>query len=70
MADEKKYSIYELRMARNLTQKQVAKEFGVSLTTYRHWEKDLSDVGVNKVIALASYYGIRLGQLYYTREHE
>ena len=61
--NEKKYSILELRKARNLTQRQVAEDLGVSLTTYRHWEKDLSDVGVYKACALAKYYDVNIGQL-------
>lgn len=63
MPNEKKYSIFELRTARNLTQKQVADDLGVSLTTYRHWEKDISQVGVSKACALAKYYDVSIGQL-------
>jgi transcriptional regulator with XRE-family HTH domain len=62
MTNKKHYSVYELRMARNLTQKQVANDLGVSLTTYRQWEKDLSDVSISKVVALANYYDVRVGQ--------
>lgn len=64
----KKYSILELRRARNLTQRQVAEDFGVSLNTYRHWEKDISEVGVYKACALAKYYDVNIGQLLFCTE--
>lgn len=68
MVNEKKYSIFELRTARSLTQKQVAYDLGVSLTTYRHWEKNISDVGISKACALAKYYDVGIGQLLFCTE--
>lgn len=63
MGEEMKYSVIELRKANHLTQKQVASDFGISLTTYRHWEKNISELGVSKAVALAEYFGVHLGQL-------
>lgn len=63
ISDNAKYSICELRTARCLTQKQVAKDLGVAVSTYRGWEKDLSGIPVSKGIAIADYYDVRLGQI-------
>ena len=60
---KEKHSIYELRKTKRLTQRQVASDLGVSVSTYRKWEKDLSGVAVSKAEAIANYYGVRLGQI-------
>ena len=60
---ERKYSIKELRARKGWTQAQVAEKIGVSTTTFNAWEKDLSNVGVSKVIALAKLFDVSLSQL-------
>jgi DNA-binding XRE family transcriptional regulator len=33
--------------------------------TYNAWEKDVSNVAVSKVQALANYFGVRLGDIFF-----
>ena len=63
MTEPKTYSLRELRARKNKTQKEVAADLGVSATTYCAWEKDVSQVAVSKVQALAEYFGVALGQI-------
>ena len=60
---EMTYSIKELRARMGWTQEQTASKVGVSTTTYNAWEKDLSNVGVRKVKALADLFGVTLSQI-------
>lgn len=64
------YSLKELRARKNKTQKQVASDLGVSAQTYCAWEKDLSMVAIGKVQALAKYYGVAIGQISFSPQHE
>lgn len=64
------YSLRELRARKNKTQRQVALDLGISTTTYCAWENDISNVAVSKVQAVADYFGVALGQISFTREHE
>lgn len=57
------YSLKELRARKNLTQSEVASDLGVSTQTYNAWEKDISNVAISKVQALAEYYGVTIDQL-------
>lgn len=63
MMDEKKYSLKELRARMELTQAEAAEKLGVSTQTYNAWEKDISNVAVGKVIAVAELYQVPLAQL-------
>lgn len=65
-----KYSLKELRARKNLTQKQVANDLGIAIQTYNAWEKDISGVAIGKVVALANYFGVPLGQISFCPEHE
>lgn len=57
------FSLRELRARKSKTQRQVAHDLGISLTTYCAWEKDISNVAVSKVQAVADYYGVAIGQI-------
>ncbi len=57
------FSLKELRARKNKTQKQVAADLGISPATYCEWEKDLSQIAIVKVKALAQYYGVPLDQI-------
>lgn len=57
------YSLRELRARKNKTQRQVASDLGISTTTYCAWEKDISQVAVSKVQAVADYFGVTLAQI-------
>ena len=46
------------------TQEQVAKNLGVSVQTYCAWEKSIANVAVSKVSAVASYFGVKLGEIF------
>lgn len=65
-----KFTLKELRARKNLTQRQVATDLGVSLTTYNAWERDISNVAVSKVQAVADFYGVTLGQISFCPVHE
>lgn len=67
---DRAYSLKELRARKNKTQKQVADDLGVSAQTYCAWEKDISMVAISKVQAVANYYGVAIGQISFSPEHE
>lgn len=58
------YTLKELRARKNMTQVEVAKEIGVSTQTYNAWEKDVSNVAIGKVQALANFFGVTIGQIF------
>lgn len=60
---EMKYSLKELRARMRWTQEETARKVGVSTQTYCAWEKDVSNVGVSKVQALADLFGVPLSQI-------
>ena len=59
-----KFTIKELRARKNVTQAKAAEDLGVSIQTYNAWEKDISNVGVSKVLAVAEYYGVSLNDIF------
>lgn len=63
MEEKRKYSLRELRARMNWTQKETADKLGVSLTTYNAWEKDISNVAVSKVNAVANLFGVGLDEI-------
>lgn len=64
------FTLKELRARKNFTQEKVAKDLGISVQTYNAWEKDISNVAVSKVQAVANYFGVKLGQIFFTAKHE
>lgn len=64
------FSLRELRARKNKTQREVAADLGISVTTYCAWEKDISNVAISKVEAVAEYFGVALGQIYFAPVHE
>lgn len=63
-----KFYLTELRARKGLTQAQVAADLGISLPTYSAWEKDISNVAISKVMAVAAYYGCSVEQIFLTRK--
>lgn len=59
-----KFTLKELRARKNLTQVQVAKQLGISVQTYNAWEKNVSNVAVSKVPAVAECYGVKIGDIF------
>ena len=70
MTEHTTFSLKELRARKSKTQKQVASDLGVSVTTYCAWENDISNVAVSKVQAVANYYGVAIGQISFSPAHE
>lgn len=58
------YSLKELRARKNMTQAEVAENIGVSTQTYNAWEKDISNVAIGKVKALADLFGVTIGEIF------
>lgn len=63
----KRYSLKELRARKNETQEEVAKAIGISYQTYNAWERDVSNVGISKVYALAVHFGVTLDEIEFSR---
>lgn len=63
-----KFTLRELRARKNKTQIQVAKDLGISYQTYNAWERDLSNVGISKVYALAKYYGVTIEEIQWQKQ--
>lgn len=59
-----KYSLKELRARKNETQQQTADALGISIQTYNAWEKDISNVAISKVIAVAEHFGVTLDDIF------
>ena len=57
------FSVKELRARKDETQEQVANAIGISPQTYCSWEKDIANVAVSKVRALAEHFGVTLNQI-------
>lgn len=70
METEMQFTLKELRARKNFTQERVAKDLGISVQTYNAWEKDISNVAVSKVQAVANYFGVKIGQIFFKSEHE
>lgn len=58
------YSLKELRARKNMTQAEVAENIGVSTQTYNAWEKDISNVAIGKVKALADLFEVTIGEIF------
>jgi DNA-binding XRE family transcriptional regulator len=62
-----KFTLKELRARKNKTQEEVAKDLGIATATYNAWEKDISNVAVSKVYAVAEYFGVRIDEIYISK---
>ena len=62
-----KYTLKELRARKDKTQEEVAKDLGIATATYNAWEKDISNVAVSKVYAVAEYYGVTMDEIKWKR---
>lgn len=59
-----KYTLKELRARKKETQAETAEAIGVSVQTYNAWEKDISNVAVSKVNALAKHFGVLISDIF------
>lgn len=64
--ETRKYTLKELRARKNETQEQTARALGISPQTYNAWERDISNVGISKVAAVASHFGVALEDIFFT----
>ena len=55
--------LYSLRKERKLTQEEAAKELGISLRSYRRYEKNEREPDAPTLVQIADYYGISLDDL-------
>ena len=63
--NRERYTLKELRARKNETQAQVASSLGISPQTYNAWEKDISNVAISKVQAVAKYFGVKLEDIFF-----
>ena len=47
-----------------MTQYEVAKNIGISTQTYNAWERDVSNVAISKVKALADLFEVTIGEIF------
>ena len=55
--------LQRLRQGRNLTQKEVAIEIGISLPSYQRYEYGSREPQMSTLVAIADFYGISLDEL-------
>ena len=55
--------IFEMRKARNLTQKDVAAEIGISWRAYQNYERGVQEPTLSTLIALADFFDVSLDDL-------
>lgn len=58
------YTLKELRARKNMTQYEVAKNIGISTQMYNAWERDVSNVAISKVKALADLFEVTIGEIF------
>jgi len=59
----------ELRLEKNLTQSQLAKETGLSQNGIANWENGNRLPNINAVIAFAKFFNVTVGQLLGTEDY-
>jgi len=59
----------ELRIERNLTQSQLAKETSLSQNGIANWENEKRTPNIAAVVTLANFFGVTVGQLLGTEEY-
>lgn len=66
----RRFTLRELRARKNMTQAEVAENLGISTQTYNAWEKDVSNVAVSKVQAMADFFGVQLDEIFFAEKHD
>ena len=57
------FSLRELRARKEVTQREVAEAIGVSTPTYGAWEKNILTAPVGKLIKIAEYFNVTVGEI-------
>lgn len=65
----KEIKFSELRLDNNLKQKDIAKILNVSENNYSKWERQITDIPLDKSNELANYYGVSFDYLYGLTKH-
>ena len=68
MEQERQYTIKELRARKDVTQEQAARDLGISVQTYNAWEKDISNVAISKVMAVANYFDVPINEIFLSKD--
>lgn len=55
--------LLELRSEKELSQRQIAKEFNVSQGTYNNWENENTQPSIEQLIQLALFFGVSVDYL-------
>ena len=55
--------LFELRNEKGLSQRQLAKIFKISQSTYNNWENAKTQPTIESLIAIADYFGVTLDYL-------
>lgn len=63
-----RFSIKELRRAKEITQEEMASLCGVHLNTYRAWEDNPADIKLSKAVLIAERLGIELKDVIFLPE--
>ena len=58
------YSLKELRARKGKSQREVAQDLGISLTTYNGWEQNVSNLKISTALKLAEYFGVELHEIF------
>lgn len=53
-----------LRAERNKSQEEVATALGISPAAYSKWEADPARLPVTKLVLLADYFGVQIGEIF------
>ena len=64
-----KLVLKEMRLEKNLTQKQLAQKIGVTETSVRDWEGKGSQPNYEILCVIAQFFGITVGQLLGVEEY-
>ena len=60
----RQYSLKELRARKGKSQREVAQDLGISLTTYNGWEQNVSNLKISTALKLAEYFGVELHEIF------
>ena len=58
-----KENLKELRLEKNMSQTELAKQIGVGKSIISLWEKDECEPTLSKLIALAEFFGVTIDYL-------
>lgn len=56
-------NIRKLRKSKGLTQKEISEELKINMQTYSGWERGIFNPAIDKIVALADYFGVNVNDL-------